>query len=319
MKKHKQLISIITPVYNEEMAINPYYKKLTEVLEILKDNYEFEIVFTDNNSEDNTFSILQELANKDERINVYRFSKNYGYQKSIWTGYTKCSGDAAIELDVDLQDSPDLIIKMLELREKGYKIVYGVRKERKEGFLMNSLRKIFYRLVRVMSSYEIPNDAGDFMLIDRSIIDNLKESKLSTPYLRGTIFSYGFSRVGFDYKRDARENGVSKFPSIKLFGLASDAIINTTIFPLRIATFFGAITAVISIIIALVFIFEKLFLGNNLPSGATAVLVILLFSISLNAILIGIVGEYVGRIYTQLTSSNITPIIEEKITRNDKI
>lgn len=288
--------------------------RLSIVLENLKDNYKFEIVFTDNNSEDNTYFMLEELAKKDKRISVYKFSKNYGYQKSIWMGYANCSGDAAIELDADLQDPPELIEEMLKLREKGYKIVYGVRKERKESYLMKSLRKIFYRTVRLMSSYEIPNDAGDFMLIDRAVINNLKESKLSSPYLRGTIFSYGFSRIGIDYKRNAREYGKSKFPSIKLLSLASDAIINTTIFPLRIATFFGLITALVSIIIALVFIFEKIFLGNNLPGGTTAILVILLFSVSLNALLIGIVGEYVGRIYTQLTSSNITPIVEKKIT-----
>ena len=311
--KEKQLISIITPVYNEELSIIPYYEKLVSVLDDLKETYEFEIIFTDNNSDDNTFTILDELAKKDNRISVYRFSKNFGYQKSIWTGYVKCSGDAAIEIDVDLQDSPDLIIKMLKLREKGYKIVYGIRKDRKEGYVMKSLRKIFYRLVRLMSNYEIPNDAGDFMLIDRVVIDNLKLSKLSSPYLRGTIFSYGYSRIGFDYKRNIREHGKSKFPSIKLLGLASDAIINTTIFPLRIATFLGLITAIIAILLALIFIFEKIFLGNDLPGGSTAFLVILLFSISLNAILIGIVGEYVGRIYTQLTSSNISPIIEKQI------
>ena len=197
--KEKQLISIITPVYNEELSIIPYYEKLVSVLDDLKETYEFEIIFTDNNSDDNTFTILDELAKKDNRISVYRFSKNFGYQKSIWTGYVKCSGDAAIEIDVDLQDSPDLIIKMLKLREKGYKIVYGIRKDRKEGYVMKSLRKIFYRLVRLMSSYEIPNDAGDFMLIDRVVIDNLKLSKLSSPYLRGTIFSYGYSRYSFPF------------------------------------------------------------------------------------------------------------------------
>ena len=314
--KRKQLISIITPVYNEEEAINPYYEKLTSVLKDLENIYDFEIIFTDNNSGDETFSILEKLAKNDRRISVYRFSKNYGYQKSIWLGYSKCSGDAAIELDADLQDPPELISKMLELREKGYKIIYGIRKDRKESVFMKSLRKIFYRLVRVMSNYDIPNDTGDFMLIDRVIIDNLKLSKIASPYLRGTIFSFGYSRIGFNYKRDARQSGESKFPSIKLFNLASDAIINTTILPLRIATFLGLLIATIAILLALIFIFEKIFLGNNLPGGSTAVLVILLFSISLNAILIGIVGEYVGRIYTQLTSSDILPIIEKQITNN---
>ena len=131
--KRKELISIITPVYNEEMAISQYYNRLSIVLENLKDNYKFEIVFTDNNSEDNTYFMLEELAKKDKRISVYKFSKNYGYQKSIWMGYANCSGDAAIELDADLQDPPELIEEMLKLREKGYKIVYGVRKERKES------------------------------------------------------------------------------------------------------------------------------------------------------------------------------------------
>ena len=314
--KEKPLISIVTPVYNEEKALIPYYDKLTSVLGTLEDNYDFEIVFTDNNSEDETFSILKELAKNDKRINIYRFSKNYGYQKSILLGYSMCSGNAAIELDADLQDPPELISKMLELRKKGYKIIYGIRKDRNESFFMQSLRKLFYRLVRIMSNYDIPNDAGDFMLIDRKIIDNLKLSKIASPYLRGTIFSFGYSRIGFEYKRNARENGESKFSSFKLFNLASDAIVNTSILPLRIATFFGLFIAIIAISLSLFFIFEKLFFGNTLPSGVTALLVILLFSVSINAILIGIVGEYIGRIYTQLTSSNILPIIDEQITNN---
>ena len=313
----KELISIITPVYNEELNIDSYFSRLNPILDKLGEIYNFEIIFTDNCSEDDTFNKLKSISEVDKRISVYRFTKNYGYQKSIWTGYNKCRGDAAVELDADLQDPPEMIEQMLEYRRKGFKIVFGERKDRKEGFILKSLRKFFYRLVRSISEYDIPNDAGDFLLIDRSIIEHLKKSQVTKPYLRGTIFGFGYSRIGIPYKRDARYEGKSKFSTFKLVNLASDAIVNTSTFPLRIALVIGLLAAAICSALGSFLIIEKLFYGNDLSTGITATLVIVLFSLAVSAILIGIVGEYVGRIYSQLTSSDIVPIIEEEISDGD--
>ena len=313
MTNSKELISIVTPVYNEEDVVAEYYNRMSKVLDDLSDNYDFEIIFTDNCSTDNTFFELEKIAAKDRRIRVYSFSKNFGYQKSIWMGYAKSNGAAAIEFDADLQDPPEMLAEMLIYRKKGFKIVYGIRKDRKEGAFINGLRKVFYRLVRSISDYDIPNDAGDFMLIDRDVIANLKEVKLCDPYLRGVIFGFGYSRKGIEYSRDQRVAGVSKFPLSKMIKLAMDAIINTSIFPLRIASIIGATVGVLSMLAAGWFIIDKLFMNPELPRGVTAILVLVLASIAINAFLIGIMGEYIGKIYRQVSAHNTVPIIEKEI------
>lgn len=315
MKNEKRLISIITPVYNEECSLDAYYDRLSKSINKLSSRYDFEIIFTDNCSTDNTFEKLKELTQKDSRIRVFRFSKNFGFQKSIWFGYYKSKGDAAIEIDVDLQDPPEMLEEMLGYWERGYKIVYGIRRDRQEGFIINSLRKIFYRLVRKISDYDIPNDAGDFMLIDKDIIKHLRKIKLSDPYIRGTIFGFGYSKFGIEYKRDARHVGVSKFPSLKLIQFAATAFVNTSIFPLRMATFAGLFAAFLSILLGVYFVIDKLFLEDDLPRGITAILVLVLASIAINSILIGILGEYCGKIYRQFSASDIIPIVENEIDK----
>ena len=309
----KKLISIVTPVFNEEEALDIYYDRVSKVINKLSNEYDFEIIFTDNCSIDNTFKKLQELAEKDSKIRVFSFSKNFGYQKSIWFGYYKTKGDITLELDVDLQDPPEMLEEMLEHWKKGHKIVYGIRKDRKEGIIIKSLRKIFYRLVRKVSDYDIPNDAGDFMLLDRDIIDHLKKIKLADPYLRGTIFGFGYSKIGIEYKRDVREVGVSKFQSLKLMGLAMDALVNTSIFPLRMATIAGLMATFASIVLGGYFVIDKLFLGAELPKGITAILVLILVSIAINSTLIGILGEYIGKIYRQFSASDIVPMVEKEV------
>lgn len=313
MIKSKKLISIITPVFNEEQALDKYYDRIIKVIDKLSNNFDFEIIFTDNCSTDNTFKKLQEFAKKNSKIRIFSFSKNFGYQKSIWFGYYKSRGDIALELDADLQDPPEMLETMLSYWEKGYKIVYGIRKDRNEGIILKSLRKIFYRLVRKVSDYDIPNDTGDFMLIDRDIINNLKKIKLTDPYLRGTIFSFGYSKIGIEYKRDARENGVSKFPSFKLVQFACNAIVNTSILPLKMASITGLISALASIGLGGYFIIDKLFLNAQLPRGISAILVLVLASIAINSILIGILGEYIGKIYRQISAIDLVPIVEKQI------
>lgn len=316
-QQDKPFISITTPVFNEEDTLAGYYDRVTQVIDKLSTTYDFEIIFTDNCSTDNTFQRLQALAENDARIRIFRFSKNFGYQKSIWFGYYKTKGDVALELDVDLQDPPEMLEEMLAHWKKGHKIVYGIRKDRQEGFIIKLLRKLFYRLVRQVSEYDIPNDAGDFMLIDRDIINHLKQVKLSDPYLRGIIFSFGYSKIGIEYTRDAREVGISKFPTLKLIQLATDALVNTSIFPLRMATIAGLIAALASMLFGGYIMFERLFLGAEASRGITAILVLILASIAINSILIGILGEYIGKIYRQFSAGDIVPIVEKEVDNND--
>ena len=202
-----KLISIIIPVYNEEKNIEPVYDTLKKLLNPLKKKYDYELIFSDNRSTDKTFSILRKIAKNDLKVKVLRLSKNYGYQKSILNGYNHAKGDVAIQYDSDLQDPPELIIKFLEFWNEGNDIVYGIRRTRKENFILNLTRKLFYRLIDLLSEDHLPKDAGDFRLLDRKILDILKNVSDVQPYLRGTIASMGFKQVGIPYDRDKRRRG----------------------------------------------------------------------------------------------------------------
>ncbi len=209
----RPLISIVVPVFNEELNIGPFYETVSRQIEPLSGVYDFEFVFTDNHSTDATFTLLRELTQRDQRVHAYRFSRNFGYQRSIMTGYSRARGDAAIQLDVDLQDPPELIGRFLEEWRGGADVVYGIRTKRQEPWLINIQRVLFYRLIDRLSEEKIPVDAGDFRLISRRVIDLLKSFDDAQPYLRGTIATLGFKQVGIPYNRNARVRGESKFHS----------------------------------------------------------------------------------------------------------
>jgi glycosyltransferase involved in cell wall biosynthesis len=308
----QSLISLIVPVFNEEENIFPFHEAMTAVLSSLEDRFRFEFIFTDNHSTDRTFALLTELSKKDPRVRVFRFSRNFGYQRSILTGYTRARGDAAIQLDVDLQDPPTLIPVFLEHWEEGADVVYGVRVQRAEGAGINFMRVIFYRLVDMLSEEKIPVDAGDFRLISRRVIDILVSYRDANPYLRGTIATLGFRQDGIRYQRQARTRGESKFPFSKLMSLALDGILNHSIVPLRFATFFGLAISLITLLMMIGYSVSRLILGSTWPAGFTTLAALILISISINAMLLGVIGEYLGRMYRQVREAPLT-IIETSI------
>ena len=308
----RKMLSIIIPVYNEEENIKIAYDLITAVMLDIHEKYDYELLFTDNHSTDNTFEILQKLAQTDVHVRLLRFSKNFGYQKSILTGYLYATGDMAIQLDCDMQDPPELIPEFLRYWEMGYKVVYGIRKSRKENWCINSLRKIFYKLINILSEDYLPKDAGDFRLIDRKVINVLKQIQDSQPYIRGTIASVGFNQVGIPYDRNARISGKSKFKSGDMISLAMDGILNHSITPLRIATFIGFSVSILAVILSLIYFIGKLIYGPLWDAGFATTTVLILISIGLNGFFLGIIGEYIGRIYKQVKKQPIT-IIEKKI------
>jgi polyisoprenyl-phosphate glycosyltransferase len=309
--KAKKLVSIIVPVLNEEQNIKLFYAVLTDELIKLNDIYDFEILFTDNHSDDSTFDLLRELNLKDNRVRAYRFSRNYGYQHSILTGYQKSSGEAVIQLDCDLQDPPSLIPVFLNLWESGYKVVYGVRKKRQENVIMNYSRKIFYKLINWLSEDDLPVDAGDFRLVDKKIIEVLRNNNDAQPYLRGAIASMGFDQIGVEYDRSKRVHGETKFTISSLINMALDGILNHSTIPLRISSMIGIIIGLITFIFILGFLIGKLMYGMDWPAGFATIVILLLVILSLNAIFLGIMGEYIGRIYKQ--SKGIRVIVEDSI------
>ena len=304
------LISIVVPVFNEESNISPFYETVTNEIKCLLPTYDFEFVFTDNHSTDATFPLLRALSEHDPRVRAYRFSRNFGYQRSIMTGYSRARGAAAIQLDVDLQDPPELIVRFIEEWQNGADVVYGVRVKRQESWLINFQRIMFYRLIDRLSEEKIPVDAGDFRLISRRVIDLLKSFEDAQPYLRGTIATMGFKQVGIPYSRNARIRGESKFPFSKLVALAVDGILNHSIVPLRLATYFGLSVSVITLVGIIGYAGVKTLLHAEWPAGFATLAALGLASISINAMLLGIIGEYLGRMYHQLKKQPLT-IIED--------
>lgn len=306
------LISLVVPVFNEELNIEPFHAKLVAVLEPLLQRFRFEFVFTDNHSTDRTFALLSALAARDPRVRVFRFSKNFGYQRSILTGYMKARGAAAIQLDVDLQDPPELIERFIQTWEQGADVVYGVRMERKEGWAITKARAVFYRLIDLLSEEKLPVDAGDFRLISRRVIDLVTAYQDANPYLRGTIATLGFEQVGIPYTRNARERGESKFPLSKLLSLALDGILAHSTVPLRVATWCGLAISLLTIFIMAGYAIGRLIFERPWPAGFTTLAALILISISINAMLLGIIGEYLGRMYRQQRAAPVT-IIEKAI------
>ncbi|MBL8196769.1 MAG: glycosyltransferase family 2 protein [Blastocatellia bacterium] len=311
----KPLISIVVPVYNEESNIDLFYTTVNKELEALSDRFRFEFIFTDNHSTDNTFAKLQAIASQDSRLRVIRFSRNFGYQRSILTGYLSAGGDAAIQLDCDLQDPPNLMGVFLEKWQEGYKVVYGVRTQRKEGAVINATRKVFYRLIDLLSDTKLPYDAGDFRLIDRCIIDVLMKLNDNQPYLRGTITRIGFKQIGISYSRDERKHGESKFSFNEMLRLAIDGITSQSVIPLRFATYTGIGIFILMFFGTIFAVIAKYTSGSEWPAGFATIIVLILFSIGLNALFLGVIGEYLGRIYKQVKPEPIT-IVEKKLGIN---
>ena len=285
---------------NEAENVDAAYSRVCSVFEQLAPRYEFEIVFTDNHSDDDTFERIASLAKGDPRIRAFRFSRNFGFQRSILAGYRRARGDVAIQLDCDMQDPPELIPRFLELWEQGYHVVYGVRESRKESARLTLGRKVFYRVANLLAEDPLPLDAGDFRLIDRVVLDVLCETNDAQPYLRGAIAAMGFEQIGVEYARDKREHGESKFSFGSLLALSLDGILNHSIVPLRIATYTGLIISGLTFLGAIVFGIGRYFLGQQWPAGFATTTILIMLSLSLNALFLGVIGEYLGRIYKQV-------------------
>lgn len=315
MSDPRPLISICIPVFNEEANVERAVSRVAEVFADLPD-YRYEIIFTDNHSTDNTFEILSAAALLDHRIRVARFAANVGYQRSIMTGYMLAAGDAVIQLDCDMQDPPELIGLMLEHWRAGGDVVYGVRRQRKEGRMITMARKIFYRLLDYLSEEHLPHDAGDFRLVDRRVLEVMRSIDDKSPYLRGMITLIGFRQIAFVYDRAEREFGVSKFNMRSLLKLAIDAIVSHSSVPLQLASYIGFLLAALAGIFGLSFIVTKFAVGTEWPSGFATLAILILINMALTSMLLGIIGIYLSRLLTQ-TRGRPMSVIETSINIGD--
>ncbi len=308
----KKVISIIIPVYNEEKNIERAYRAVVEEFKKFH-GLEYEIIFTDNHSSDGTFEQLKKVATIDSQVRVLRFARNFGFQRSILTGYRYARGDAAIQIDCDLEDPPSMFSEFIRLWQMGHDVVVGIRTQRYEKhYMIGVMRWVCYKLLDRIS--EIPHEmgSGDFRLIDRSILSHLHNIDDAQPYMRGLITELASNQVGVPYARNKRKFGESKFPLKQLIRLALEGIFSYSTTPLRVASYLGIFIALLTAIMSSIYIVLRVFFAHQWPAGFTTTAVLILFGISLNSIFLGIMGEYIGRIYIQMRRRPLT-IMEKTI------
>jgi len=290
------LLSVIVPCLNEEEALRGTQVRLSAALEQIPTN--FEIIYVDDGSTDATPEVLRELQAYDSRVRVVRFSRNFGHQMAITAGLEHAGGDAVVIIDADLQDPPETIVDFFRKWQEGYDVVYGVRTER-EGETAFKLwtAKLFYRFMTRLSDTQIPLDTGDFRLMDRRVLNVLLGMPERDRFVRGMVSWLGFSQVAVPYRREARIAGVTKFSFFKMLRFALDGIFSFSIVPLRVATWTGFITSFLAIV-GIVLVSLEHFLGvEGLVKGWTSTMFAVLFIGGVQLICMGIIGEYIGRIY----------------------
>ncbi|MBB6309042.1 glycosyltransferase family 2 protein [Xanthobacter tagetidis] len=306
----RKLITFCIPVYNESANIERLIARLQSTAASLAARYDFEFLFTDNSSEDDTVAKLKAAAVSEPRIRVIRLSRNFGFQKSILTNYLNARGDALIQLDADLQDPPEMAADFLALWERGYKVVYGIRRKRLESHLMQRLRKAGYAFISNLSDEPIPLDAGDFRLIDRVIVEALQEYNDYAPYLRGAIATLGYPQIGIEYDRAQREAGKSNFGIREVIKLGMDGLFSTSMVPLRLATWVGVIALAVSVLAIPVYVIAR-YTNPSFPAGFASIYIFILISMGVNALLLGVFGEYIGRIFRNTRGGPMT-IVQER-------
>lgn len=309
------LISICIPVLNESGNIDALYLRLSALSEKMKARCRLEFVFSDNHSSDETWEKLTALAEVDPRVRAVRFAKNVGFQRSILANFMHTRGEAVLQIDADLQDPPELLEQFFEKWKRGYHVVYGVRRKRRENPLINSFRRLGYWFIDMVSEHPIPRDVGDFRLVDRKIIDALSKMKTPSPYLRGMIAGLGFKQTGIVYDRDARVAGESKFGLSRLVRLGLTAVFNHSSVPLRFATLAGLVMLGVSVIGSFYYFLLRA-LHPELPQGLASIHILVLFSAGLQSLLLGVIGEYLLRIYLILRAEPVA-IVEQALNISD--
>ncbi len=293
----KVTYSIVAPIYNERDNLHELYRRVREVMDSTGESWE--LVLVDDGSTDGSTDIIHELAKKDERIRPVIFARNFGHQIAITAGWDYARGDAVVIIDADLQDPPELILEMGKKWKEGYEVVFAVRKEREgESWFKLWTASLFYRIIYRITDVKIPLDTGDFRLMDRKVVNVLKQMRERHRFPRGMSAWVGFKQIGIEYKRAARVAGETKYPFRKMFRLALNAITGFSYFPLQVATYFGFISAGIAAIAIPVVVYMRM-TGSQAFFGQATTLIAVLFLGGVQLICVGILGDYIGRIYDE--------------------
>ncbi|MBG6186781.1 glycosyltransferase family 2 protein [Flavobacterium sp. CAN_S2] len=308
-------ISIIVPLYNEEAVFDTLIQRLTKVMDNAK--FSCEVLLINDGSIDKTDQLIEKICEKDTRFMGVLLSRNHGHQLAVSAGLAHSRAkQGVLIIDGDLQDPPELIADFHELLLKGYDVIYAIRKNRKESFLKKLAYSAYYRLQKRISSFNIPIDSGDFSMLSRRVVDTMNNMPEQSRYLRGMRAWVGFKQIGFEYDRDERQAGETKYSWSKLFELAFNGIFNFSDFPIKFITRLGFLTVLFSLIYFAYNVYRKI-MYNDVPQGFTAtILAIILFS-GVQLISLGLIGEYVLRIYNQVRNRPLFVI--DKIIQDGKV
>lgn len=291
-------ISIIVPLYNEEQVFSRLINRLTDVINCC--DFSCEIILVNDGSTDDTALLIEAICKKDIRFTGVLLSRNHGHQLAVTAGMAHVRGKkGAMIIDGDLQDPPELVNEFYELLKDGYDVIYAIRKNRKESLLKRVAYKRYYRLQKRISNFKIPIDSGDFSMLSRRVVDAMNAMPEQSRYLRGMRAWVGYKQIGYEYDRDERQEGDSKYSWKKLFELAFNGLFNFSDFPVRVIAKLGLVTVLLAVGYLLYILFRKVFLGNVPEGFTTTIAAIILFS-GVQLVSLGLIGEYVLRIYNQV-------------------
>lgn len=290
--------SIVAPIYNEEGNIQHLYERLCEVMDSTGEPWE--LVTVNDGSRDRSLELLKALAEKDPRIKIVNFARNFGHQIAVTAGLDYVSGEASVIIDADLQDPPELILEMIERWKAGYEVVYAVREERKgESWFKLLTAKIFYRLIYRITDVDIPLDTGDFRLMDEKVVRALQSMREHNRFIRGMTSWIGFKQTGVSYVREERFAGETKYPLGKMVSFAMDAITGFSYFPLQIMVYVSFVLGVLAVLLVPVISILRVTLGSGFLGGQVTTIVLLLLVSSFQLFFLFILGQYVARIYDE--------------------
>jgi polyisoprenyl-phosphate glycosyltransferase len=290
-------ISVITPCYNEEENVRELYERVREAIASFG-HYNYEHIFIDNASTDNTLGELKCLAARDKNVKVIRNTRNFGHIRSPMHAFNQTTGDAVIGIVADLQDPPEMIVDMIRKWEEGYRVVIGIKEASDENGTMFWIRRGYYRLVKRLSGVETYENFTGFGLYDRKVVDVIKEFDDPYPYFRGMIAEAGFAHFDIPYHQPKRKHGITKNNFFTLYDLAMLAITNLSKVPLRLVTFSGFVGALVSILVSLAYLVYKLIFWNKFSVGVAPMVIGVFFFLSVQMLFMGIIGEYIGTIHT---------------------
>ncbi|NTU66510.1 MAG: glycosyltransferase family 2 protein [Candidatus Moranbacteria bacterium] len=301
--------SIVVPVFNEDQVLEEFHMRITSVMQSVHESYE--LIFINDGSQDRSSAIIESLHEKDETVKLLSFSRNFGHQVAITAGMDCSSGQAVIVIDSDLQDPPEVILEMIKKWKEGHDVVYGKRIRRKERSLFKkTTAAIFYRVLRSITDSDIPVDVGDFRLIDRRVCDVMKGFTEKNRYVRGLVSWVGFRQAAVEYERDERFAGKTKYSLGKMMKFAIDAATSFSHKPLKMASYLGVFFSGVSFVYLLVVLYERVFTEKTVV-GWTSIVAVNLFFNGIVLIILGAIGEYIGRIYDESKNRPLY-IIESK-------